>query len=142
MKRIIQSVLDLIERIKNVKLPKLPKLPKIPGMASGVRDWVGGLARVGEHGPEMAILPAGTSIATSAKTSQIMDRLVSNRYGGHGGGETGAGRGGTIVNASFNVTAPTIEEIIKRLHGKVDELAEQMRYRALRGGSALNGRLM
>jgi len=53
-----------------------------------------------------------------------------------------AAGGGASVNAEFNVSAPTIDEIAKQLHKKVDELDRQMRYRAVRGGSALNGRLM
>ena len=34
----------------------------IPGFASGVEGFAGGLAVVGEHGPELAYLPQGTSI--------------------------------------------------------------------------------
>lgn len=34
----------------------------IPGFASGVEGFQGGLAVVGEHGPELAYLPGGTSI--------------------------------------------------------------------------------
>lgn len=98
--------------------------------AAGVRDWMGGLARVGENGPETVILPPGSSVADNRQTGKIMDNLVNG------------GRGGTVVNASFNVTAPTIEEIIRQLHRKVEELDRQMRYRAIRSGSPLSASIL
>ncbi len=95
--------------------------------ASGVRDWMGGMAMLGEHGPEMAFLPSGTSVAPAMQTSRIMDNLS------HGGGWTG--------DANFYVTAPTVDEIMKQLHGQVDSLGRNLRYRAQRSGSLLTGQI-
>lgn len=50
----------------------------IPGFASGVSNFSGGLAVVGEQGPELAYLPSGSSVIPAKQTASIL--------GGGGGG--------------------------------------------------------
>lgn len=47
--------------------------PKLPTFANGVQNFVGGLALVGEHGPELANLPRGTNITPAGPTREIMN---------------------------------------------------------------------
>ena len=59
----IQSVLNMIGKIK---IPKIPGagggVPFIPGFAGGTRSAPGGLAVVGERGPELVNLPRGSQV--------------------------------------------------------------------------------
>lgn len=57
----------------------------IPGKQHGVRDFLGGLAMVGEGGRELLALPRGSSIASARDTSRILDFLkASAAQGGKG----------------------------------------------------------
>ncbi len=63
----LASVLDLLrqvgEKFKNVPgLGSLKNIGKIPGFAGGVQNFSGGLAVVGEQGPELVNLPRGSSV--------------------------------------------------------------------------------
>ena len=53
--------------LSSFKLPSinLPSLPSIPGFASGVQNFSGGLALVGERGPELVNLPRGSDVIPS-----------------------------------------------------------------------------
>lgn len=44
----------------------------IPGFAAGVHNFSGGLAVVGERGPELVNLPAGSSVYTNSQSQQMM----------------------------------------------------------------------
>ena len=65
----------------------LPDNP-IPHLASGVRGFGGGLALVGEQGPELVALPRGSDVFTAGETRRM------------------AGGGGIIYNITVNVTQP------------------------------------
>jgi TP901 family phage tail tape measure protein len=43
----------------------------IPGFATGIQNFVGGLALVGEHGPELINLPRGASVLPSNQIGQV-----------------------------------------------------------------------
>lgn len=43
----------------------------VPQFASGVRNFGGGLAKVGEHGAEYAVFPPGTDVLNASQTQQI-----------------------------------------------------------------------
>ena len=45
------AVKNVLDQIANIKIPSLPSLPNIPGFAEGVKNFKGGAAIVGEHGP-------------------------------------------------------------------------------------------
>lgn len=63
----INAVNDMIPN--KIAIPKLPDIdlpdnpfPTIPGFAKGVRNFRGGLAVVGERGPELVNLPGGSDV--------------------------------------------------------------------------------
>ncbi|MFD4554407.1 hypothetical protein ACFWP5_08765 [Streptomyces sp. NPDC058469] len=64
------------------------KAMKVPGFASGVNSFGGGLALVGERGPELVSLPSGSKVTPAAETRQAMAA---------GGGTTF-----NIVNYNYN----------------------------------------
>lgn len=57
---------------------EMPDLPHIPAFASGVTDFRGGWAIVGENGPELVSLPRGTSVTPSGQ--QPVAENVFNIY--------------------------------------------------------------
>lgn len=60
----------------------LPYISPVPYLAKGVRDFIGGLAVVGEQGPELVSLPAGSDVYSRGDTSGIFDALASGKAGG------------------------------------------------------------
>jgi TP901 family phage tail tape measure protein len=72
-------------------LSSIGKLLNIKGaFASGVQNFSGGYAVVGEEGPELVNLPSGSSVLPSNQTQQVMGS------GGPGGGSMG--------NVTINIT--------------------------------------
>lgn len=66
-----------------------PKI-SVPGFAAGTDYAPGGLALVGEHGPEIANLPAGTSVTNATDTQRLLSsgndngpREVHNHFTGN-----------------------------------------------------------
>lgn len=55
---------------RTIPIPFGPDI-KIPGFAGGVRDFSGGLARVGEQGPELVYLPPGSDVYSNAESQQM-----------------------------------------------------------------------
>lgn len=45
---------------------------QVPGFAAGVNNFGGGLALVGESGPELVNLPTGADVMTNTKTKRVM----------------------------------------------------------------------
>ena len=54
----------------------------IPGFASGVQNFSGGMAVVGENGPELVNLPAGSSVIPNSGTNGV--QVSINIYGNVG----------------------------------------------------------
>lgn len=52
-----------------------PDIPKIPLLAKGTNNFGGGLAIVGEQGPEMVNMPKGSQVTTASKTETIIQKL-------------------------------------------------------------------
>lgn len=52
------------------KLPGYSKISTIPKLANGTNNFAGGLARVGEQGPENVYLPPGSRVEPYSPTSQ------------------------------------------------------------------------
>jgi phage-related protein len=52
----------------------------IPGFATGVDNFGGGLAVVGENGPELAYLPNHTSIKDAEETKRVLDGAGAPEY--------------------------------------------------------------
>jgi hypothetical protein len=84
------SVFGLIQALGNIRMPKaltdimdkmkgLSNVPglgnffkgKIPGFANGVRNFSGGLAVVGERGPELVNLPKGADVFTNEESRKM-----------------------------------------------------------------------
>lgn len=63
----------------------------IPGFASGVHNFGGGLAVVGEQGPELVNLPAGSDVYSNGQSQSMLGGSVStNFYGNITLGDAGA----------------------------------------------------
>lgn len=52
----------------------------VPGFATGVRNFSGGLAVVGERGPEVIELPKGSSVNTNQQSKQMMTGTTVHNY--------------------------------------------------------------
>lgn len=48
-------------------------IPTVPYLAKGARNFRGGLAVVGERGPELAYLPSGTDVIPANRTASILE---------------------------------------------------------------------
>lgn len=55
---------------------------KIPGFAKGVSNFGGGLAMVGEQGPELVNLPKGSSVTTARDTEKLFEGDSQNQQSG------------------------------------------------------------
>jgi phage-related protein len=56
-------------------------LPDLPMLARGTNFFKGGLALVGERGPELAYLPTGTRVTPADKTRRMLDEERGHRVG-------------------------------------------------------------
>lgn len=74
-----------ISGINSIKAPdwvpgiggKGPNIPKIPRLAKGTRNFGGGLAMVGELGPELVRLPRGAQVIPNKKTEQMINTTLT-----------------------------------------------------------------
>lgn len=84
---VIDRINDMISKVNSVadKIPGAPKLGTIPRLYTGGRITQGGIAIVGESGPEAVMLPAGAEV-------------VSNRNSQAAFASGGVGGGGNTVN--------------------------------------------
>lgn len=69
------AVNGVINKISNIKFPSPPGW--IPGFARGVKNFVGGMALVGENGPEIVKLPKGADVVPN---HQIKDTLKEPNF--------------------------------------------------------------
>ncbi len=101
----VRSAVDaVLDKIANIHIPKLPH---IPGFASGVQNFGGGFAMVGERGPELVHLPPGSDVIPMSQ----------------GAGVSGAGGGSNItINLPNYLGRP--EEVAQVLR---DELLRMQR---------------
>lgn len=76
----IDTAIDVVNHIPGVSVPKLSPLP-VPHLAGGTSDFVGGMALLGEQGPEMAYLPPGTQVTPAAQTAKIMNAASGGASG-------------------------------------------------------------
>lgn len=73
----LQRLIDGFNAIKQVVGGKMSAIGnflkgKIPGFANGVRNFGGGLAVVGEQGPELVNLPKGADVFTNQESRQMV----------------------------------------------------------------------
>lgn len=83
-KGLANGVLGLIEGAINGALHGLPGKPKVslPRFATGTNFAPGGLAWVGERGPELVNLPRGSQVKTASQSRQISERAAQGRAAG------------------------------------------------------------
>jgi hypothetical protein len=92
----------LINAIRSIPTPKIPGaglLKHLPGFAGGVNNFGGGLAVVGERGPELVNLPRGSSVFSNSDSRDMVS-----------GGE---GRNAPLVYVA-NVNDPVDVEVLAR----------------------------
>lgn len=79
--RPIATVINAIITAANaVDGPGGINIPKIPKFASGVRNFRGGLAVVGEAGPEVVSLPAGSDVYSNRDSQRLAGNVQNNTY--------------------------------------------------------------
>lgn len=84
----MQEILDIFSHPGQPVPP--PKGPRIPGFASGVDNFEGGAAVLGEHGPELAILPKGTSVTPHGSSPATGSQIFQNTFNVNGTAEESA----------------------------------------------------
>src|SRR6266704_1574388 len=72
----------------------------IPGFATGVQNFKGGLAMVGENGPELMYLPSGSSVYTQSQMQSIFAAPPTSGAVAGGGGGTQIGAIHVYVNSN------------------------------------------
>ena len=81
------------------------KLAKTPGFANGVRNFGGGVALVGERGPELVNLPRGSDV------------IPNNQLGGRIGGGSGAD---VNVSGQFIVRGTDLVAVLNRSNDRIN----------------------
>jgi hypothetical protein len=80
-KQLGNALIDLLQGAINGALHGIPGHPHItlPHFATGVRNFSGGYAVVGEKGPEIAYLPQGSNVYPNGTSPAGMGGTVNNR---------------------------------------------------------------
>jgi phage-related protein len=115
----INGAIGTINKIPGVNIPKMGTL-SVPSFYTGVRNFGGGLATVGDvrgQGGELVSLPRGTDVYSNRETKRILGALADGE--GIGGGMT-FNNYGTIVNET-----PEASQAFWDRFNRVSELATQ-----------------
>lgn len=110
---VANAMLDAMRKALNLgdSTPTPPTGPNPPGFASGTSYAPGGLAWVGERGPELVQLPRGSRV-WDARSSAAM----------------GTGQPGSTAHVAltFNITASTPDDVKRAVRRSADELRAAM----------------
>jgi len=71
-----------VDGLKSIPLPDITPgfdIPGVPGLQQGIRRWPGGVALLGEKGPEIAAMPTGTTVVPAAQTARLLENLGRGR---------------------------------------------------------------
>ena len=81
---VINLLDDMIKAYNSTvgKIPGAPKISSIPKFASGVSNFGGGWALVGEQGAELAQLPQGTNVYNNTQTKSMLQAGNSFNFAG------------------------------------------------------------
>lgn len=84
---VIDKVNTAIRAVNNTagKVPGVPNIPEIPKLYKGANFFGGGMALVGERGPELVNLPRGSSVTPSDDTTSALNKptvinITNNNY--------------------------------------------------------------
>jgi phage-related tail protein len=103
----ISLINDFIGAANKIPGIKIPTIPNIPMFASGVRNFSGGKAIVGENGPELVDLPQGSSVYSNSESQKMVS--------GAGSGVTVVINGGVFLNNdTVNQLAQAVQKAVGR----------------------------
>lgn len=74
--QVVSAVGSVISKIASISFPKPPSW--FPGFAKGVTNFAGGVAMVGEEGPELVELPRGSNVIPHHKVKNYARQLQPN----------------------------------------------------------------
>lgn len=105
---VIDQINGLIKGINSINVAGVHvNIPLIPHLASGTENFAGGLALVGEQGPELVSLPGGASVLNNNKTSAVMNAAKSTfQYPTAGTGSPGGGMSPVVHVHVYPVVQP------------------------------------
>lgn len=86
---IIRGINFFIDGINSIKIPDWVPLvgglgfniPRIPELARGTDWFEGGIAIVGERGPELVTLPTGSGVMPNDETERLLSQTITNNAG-------------------------------------------------------------
>ena len=97
------AVGGLISKLSGLKFPKMPSwLSNIPGFATGVKNFAGGWAVVGEEGPELLNLPRGSDVYPTEKTKNMLSSGKSQNV---------SNTTQNVYNVNMSINARDIREV-------------------------------
>lgn len=116
---VIDLINGVIKNIDNIKVAGFGvSIPLIPHLASGISNFMGGIALVGEQGPELVGLPKGSSVFNASNTSNFLKDIGNFKSSAISGAIAspsavnyaamagGASQAPIIVNVHPTVTSP------------------------------------
>jgi phage-related protein len=90
IENVINAVADAVNAIPDIHIPfdgtiGIPDFPHIslPRLAEGVRGFPGGLAWVGEQGPELAYIPRGSDVYSAQESRSMAGGGAYTNFGRH-----------------------------------------------------------
>lgn len=89
---------------------KSPKIPKIPKLAKGTNSFGGGLAMVGERGPELVHLPRGSQVTPHNESARML-------RGGYAAGDTFA----PVINVTIESRSGGVKESVPDIKREVEK---------------------
>ena len=75
LKDVYSWIGNVINKIGQINFPSVPDW--IPGFETGVRNFAGGLAIVGEKGPELVYLPQGSDVYSNTESRSMLNTAQS-----------------------------------------------------------------
>jgi hypothetical protein len=98
----------VLGKISSIKFPAKPSW--IPGFATGIENFGGGLAMVGERGPELVYLPPKTNVYSNEDTGNMLNNLKTNNSTINNL-STISTAGGNTYNINMQIAANNIKDI-------------------------------
>lgn len=74
----INGAAGIINHIPGVHLGRVPNI-SLPRLATGTNFFEGGMALVGENGPELVSMPKGSTVTTAGRTERMLQSMTSKK---------------------------------------------------------------